>query len=262
MIVCDACGAENPVQRFCGSCGLPLKTAEEAGRPHASEREIANADRPEAEVTDAAAPRKRRWVIVGVAGVAALALAAVLIVVLGDSGPSQEEQYLQDIQDAGLMGEFAADRAAIANATRICNELDGGAKPQGSEADRIGVEHYCVDYADAFKVLETERIEGTFTILDSDSAGFRDGGSCQGDGGYGDLNASTTVVVKNNSGDILARTELGSGTGDGVISCTFTFEFDLTEGEDQYVLLVGDRGEISYSWDEISRRGAVALTIG
>lgn len=160
------------------------------------------------------------------------------------------------------MQEFSADRAALANASRICADLDGGAKPQGSEGDKIGVQYYCSEYLKVFRVLRTMFVSGTFTIFDSDSAGSGENSFCEGDGGYGDLNSSTAVVVTNNSGEVLARTELGNGVGDGFYLCEFSFKMELTEGEDAYIVAIGDRGEFSYSWAEISAPGAIALSIG
>lgn len=79
---------------------------------------------------------------------------------------------------------------------------------------------------DGFQVLETTTISGTFDVVDSDElyAYESDGSYCEGEGGYGDINGSTQVVVTNGDGDSITRTELGAGTVDGV-SCHFEFSF-------------------------------------
>jgi hypothetical protein len=106
-------------------------------------------------------------------------------------------------------------------------------------------------------------IEGTFTVFDRDEWGGKGKGrSCAPSGGYGDINSSTQVVVRSSDGTELARTSLGSGAIGSFSGCEFRFDFPLTEGESVYVLAVGKRGEISYSWDEISAKSAVALSLG
>jgi hypothetical protein len=37
---------------------------------------------------------------------------------------------------------------------------------------------------------------------------------------------------------------------------------ELTEGESVYIVEVGDRGEISYSWEEITEPSAIELSLG
>ena len=177
-------------------------------------------------------------------------------------GASSEDRYLDALDDAGLRDDFAADRAALAAAIATCEDLDGGSEPQGSEAQLIAVEEFCPDYAEAFRVLEVDEVVGTFTITDGDYLSSETGDLCQGEGGYGDLNPSTQVVVTNPAGDELARTELGFGETRSAFACQFEFTVELTEGEDTYIFEVGDRGEISYTWDEATAPGAIAFTIG
>jgi len=188
-----------------------------------------------------------------------LALVTVAVALLSACSP--EGAYLQALEDADLSSQFAADRAAIAAADRTCADLDAGGDPQGTEADRIAVEHYCDDYLEAFTVLEVTDVNGTFELFDDDAFFLPE---CKGDGGYGDLNASTAVILRDRDGEELARTELGFGDGD-LGSCLFSFRLrDVSEGApgDVYVLEVGDRGEISYSFFELTLPGIVALSIG
>lgn len=174
----------------------------------------------------------------------------------------RDRDDLTALREAGLSGSFSADRAAIAHAVSICESFDGGAPPLGSEADGLAVAHFCPDYVPAFRIVEVRNVTGSFTIMD------RDGIEtflmlCEGTGGYSDLNASTSVVVQNDAGEILARTSLGSGAYDWKSgSCEFTFSVELTEGEETYLVSVGRRGAIAYDWDDLVTPGRVALTIG
>ena len=183
--------------------------------------------------------------------------------------PTPEQQadaYYSDLEKANLASGFASKDQAVKAAQQVCSGFEAGGKVQGLQADQIAVDHYCTDLKDEFKLLHERIFSGTFTILDTDPSIYFPsissvGGGCEGDGGYGDVNASTAVVVKNNAGTVLARTELGVGDG-GYISCKFNFSFKLTEGEDSYVLSVGHRGEIAYTWAEMQSPGAIALSLG
>lgn len=130
----------------------------------------------------------------------------------------------------------------------------------------------------AYSVLGSRRphqtVHGTFTISNAsyDSSNeFEDpnytGGinGCEGDGGYGDLNSITQVVVKDDQGDEVARTELGEGheSDDGIFSeCKFKFQFDVTKGSKYFVVSVGHRGESKYTYEELSEPEAISLIIG
>lgn len=114
-------------------------------------------------------------------------------------------------------------------------------------------------------------VEGTFTISNESydasnefaDPNYTDDGvaGCQGDSGYGDLNSITQVVVTDDHGREVARTQLGSGN-DSSGSCVFTFQFDVQEGPEYFVVSVGDRGSSQYTFDELKEPGAVALIIG
>lgn len=175
-------------------------------------------------------------------------------------GENDEDRYLAALEDAGLHG-WVTDRAAVNAGYTVCEQLDAGGPPRGSVSDQMAVEHLCPDYVDAFRVLESLVVTGTFTVVRSDDFDAV-GSTCRPSGGYGDINSSTQVVVRNPAGVELARTSLGFGETERRGRCTFKFEVLLTEGETSYIVEVGRRGEISYSWEEISRPGAVALSLG
>jgi hypothetical protein len=182
--------------------------------------------------------------------------------VFARGGNDSETSYLDALEKAGA-NEWATERAAINAGYLVCERLDAGSPARGSANDLIAVEHLCPDYASAFRVLDEKTIRGTFTVFDSDEWAYAsDGDACFPDGGYGDVNASTQVVVRSSEDTELARSSLGGGQIGMLQGCEFTFELTLTEGEDVYVLEVGHRGEISYTWEEIVEPDAVALSLG
>lgn len=245
--------------KFCGECGLALATSPPApGTMPPSPPGSVSA--PEADVGNT---RHRARILLGV-GAAVLAIAAVLVVLLSGGGESAEDEYLAAIADAGL-DDWSTDRAAVNAGYLVCESLDNGGPERGSERDRLAVEHLCDDYLAGFRVLEDQVVRGSFTVLDFDDFTLAtEGTPCFPDGGYGDINASTQAVVRNSEGVELARTSLGSGAigGSILMGCRFEFDLSLTEGESIYILSVGDRGEISYTWAEITEPGAVALSLG
>ncbi|GAS97112.1 membrane protein [Mycolicibacterium canariasense] len=132
-------------------------------------------------------------------------------------------------------------------------------------ADQIAVQSFCPEFAKGFHVLETVTIHGTFTLNDPEPSAYSqaievDGSSCAGSGGYGDVDAGTPVMVKNGKGEILTTSYLEQGRG-GRYMCTFGITFDITEGEDRYVVSVGRRGELSYSFADL-KAGGVAMVLG
>ena len=68
------------------------------------------------------------------------------------------------------------------------------------------------------------------------------------------MGVSGVNVVKNGKGEILASTALGTGHGNEV-TCTFSFSFPVTEGQDRYVVSVGRRGEFSYTFEQLQTHG-------
>lgn len=66
-----------------------------------------------------------------------------------------DTSYPQALRDQNLGGQFSSD-AAVAYAKAICNDLTSGGKQQGSGVDLIAVTHYCPDFAQGFKVLQTK----------------------------------------------------------------------------------------------------------
>ncbi len=208
--------------------------------------------------SDESPKSRRRWpLVVSVVAVLAVGAAAGWALLLR---PSTEDQYLEALEEAGVRSEFQTDRAAVLRAESICEEFDSSGEPRGGVIEHAAAEHYCPEWIDGFQLLETTTISGTFAVIDFDEYLYADDGdSCQGEGGYGDINSSTQVVLSNTTGDIITRSNLGPGVIQDSM-CTYSFELEVTEGEESYVLAVGDRGESTYSFEDL--KAGVDLSLG
>ncbi len=147
-------------------------------------------------------------------------------------------------------------------------------------------------------LLGPRRILGTFTLVAPDQAPF-DWADCRGEGGYSDFGAGMPVTIRNGAGEIVgsgATTSVllhmkgvtrvreannpwglsfGEPTDEEIDraredlrlealgeSCTVFFEVEA-ERSSFYQIEVGRRGSVSYSDDELDRRGyTVALSLG
>ncbi|WP_395154934.1 DUF732 domain-containing protein [Ilumatobacter sp.] len=219
---------------------------------------------PAAPEAEPAAPHdegsNRTKLLIG-GGIAALAVIAIVAFAVLSGGESADDKYLAALNDADL-NDWSTDRAAINAGFTVCEGLDGGAPARGSEVDLIAVEQLCNDYLADFRVLENKTVAGTFAVYDDDWDRSDSGRPCSPDGGYGDINSSTRAVVTTPGGDELTRAQLGRGEVDLLGGCSYEFELDLIEGEDLYILEVGDRGEISYAWEDLQEDGAIAISLG
>lgn len=171
-----------------------------------------------------------------------------------------DDRYLDALKKAGARDEFPTDQAALVHGRKACERFDETGDPNGGASERAAVQVLCPKWAKDFRFLETVRVEGSFEINDySEYWRDDDGDPCEGEGGYGDINASTQVIVTNGRGDALTRTSLGQGRVSD-LSCRYEFEFEVTEGEETYVVAVGRRGETSYTFEEIKR--GIQLSLG
>jgi Protein of unknown function (DUF732) len=211
---------------------------------------------------------RRRVVFAGLGAVAVLAIVAVvvgIIVATSSSGPSVDDKYLSNLRKADELGQFSNDATAVAHGKRVCRDLEKGDEPQGSKADQVAVRSYCKKFLDGFHVLETVTVKGSFTLQDSMPSTFFPsitmmGSSCQGSGGFSDVQPGTTVLVKNGAGKNLTQTQLGPGIGSSTM-CLFPFSFELKEGEDQYVVSISRRGDIPFTFAQAKTLG-VHLSLG
>ncbi len=212
--------------------------------------------------------RSRRlwWVIAAVIGVLALIGGAVgAVLYLTRDRQTVDDKYLLDLRSSGLSVEFNSDANAVAHGRQVCRQLEDGGAQQGLPVDQVAVGYYCPQFAEGFHVLETVTVKGSFTLQDTSPSAYStpitvSGSSCSGSGGYDDIDQGTQVTVKNGKGDILTTTSLGSGEG-GRYLCTFPFSFEITEGEDRYVVSVSRRGEMGYSFADLKSTG-VSLVLG
>lgn len=260
-------GHPNPEeQRFCGECGAPLEPpvvpeapASEGGTPglHVPVGGDPPRDTPGSRSMSSA----KQLALLGGAAIVVLAVAAGVFILVKPGEASASEQYVDAIKEAGLGGEFASDRAAVIQGEAFCEDANTTGEPKGGEAEQIAVEHLCPEWEEDFRLLSTITVDGSFEVIDFDEYYLSDDGdSCEGEGGYGDINASTAVIVTNTAGDVLDRTDLGPGSVEDS-SCVFEFEFEVTEGEDDYIVAVGDRGETSNTFEELDSVG-VQLSLG
>jgi hypothetical protein len=170
-----------------------------------------------------------------------------------------EATYLSTLRDAGLAGQFNSDANAIAHGKQVCRQLDDGGPQQGPPADKIAVDVFCPRFATGFHIFETATVTGTFVLAGGGpdaviSSIASDGGACHGVDGYSDITATTQVVVRNGKGEILNTTSLGEGHGDDT-TCTFSFTFPVTEGQDRYVVSVSHRGDFIYTFNQLASQG-------
>lgn len=176
-----------------------------------------------------------------------------------------DRDYIGDLRASGDLASFSSEAEAIAHGKRVCADLSAGGKAQGTRIDLAATKAYCSRFSGGFHVLETKIIEGTFTLIDTsyspyytsiDTSGF----GCEGAGGYSDIRTGTAVTVKNAAGILLGSAQLAAGSGDSS-SCTFAFSVNLTEGEDDYVVSVSHRGDMHYTWSQLST-GGIRLSLG
>ncbi|WP_445167737.1 DUF732 domain-containing protein [Mycolicibacterium sp. Dal123E01] len=205
------------------------------------------------------------WLATGVTTAVIVMVGAVLGALLWAKhrpGRPPEIDYVQALETAGLMHQFNSEANAVAHGHDVCSQLEHGGPQQGLLADKIAVDSFCPQFNNGFRILESAKISGVFVLTDSLGTGAieADDQNCHGTEGYADVGSSTPVTIKNGKGDILTSTALGPGTGT-TATCTFSFTFSITEGQDQYVVSVGRRGEFTYSFEQIRAHG-VQIRLG
>jgi hypothetical protein len=88
-------------------------------------------------------------------------------------------------------------------------------------------------------------------------------GKCEGNGGYSDLSAGASVILKDESDRTIAATSLGWGTSDSTV-CTFKFTLsDVPDNATFYNIEVSHRGTVSFSHADMVKSGwTIGLSIG
>ena len=202
-------GHPNPEeQRFCGECGAPMQPPVP---PQVDGRRLrsvppSSKHRQPGRLTEARPMFHPQSLAAGRAGVGRF-----LEVPPCRSSPSQAEPSSRSphckatapriststaISEANLDGEYASDRAAVIQGEAFCEEANTHGRARAAvEAEQIAVEHLC-----ALSGRTTSELLSTITV-DGYLRGRRhrrvlpvsdDGDSCEGEGGYGDINASTS----------------------------------------------------------------------
>jgi len=288
-MVCPYCGSDVGSSGVCEKCGAPREdvrltgwrpdpTARHEGRYYTAGRPTGRVRNGRAEANDPAGgqmlpdyvdlPSRSRmsirssWLGTGVAAAIIVMVALVLWALhLPRRGQSEspDVNYLATLHDAGLAGQFNSDANAIAHGKQVCRQLDDGGPQQGLNADKIAVDAYCPQFSKGFHILETATVTGTFVLTGGDSSVDissieSDGTSCHGVNGYSDIDRNTQVIVRNGRGEILGTTPLGDGHGDD-LTCTFSFSFPVTEGQDRYVVSVSHRGDFIYTFNQLASQG-------
>lgn len=283
---CPNCGADLDNDGTCARCGgvrtpssptgwRPDPTARYEGRYYVTGRPTNRVRNGRAESADPTGGRmlpdyvelrlsrasiRSTWLATGAVTVILVMVAAVAWALMWSGhrslAPPPEVGYVQALQAAGLSNQFNSDANAVAHGHEVCRQLESGGPQQGLPADKIAVDAFCPQFNQGFRVLESANVAGIFVLTDSLGSGAieTDGKSCRGTNGYSDVGQSSPVTVKNGAGEILATTELGPGTGDAA-SCTFSFGFAITEGQDRYIVSFGRRGDFSYSFEQLRSHG-------
>lgn len=109
---------------------------------------------------------------------------------------------------------------------------------------------------------ESFTIEGTFTLTDFARIQVTDDG-CSGTGGYDDVQSGMRVLVTDQSGEAVGTGSTQAMTeGNTVSICRLTFSVEVPRS-DFYTIAVGNRGELTYSFDELeSADWGVAFELG
>jgi hypothetical protein len=293
-MVCPYCGSDVGNTDMCERCGAldrtvaltgwrPDPTARHEGRYYIAGRPTSRVRSGRAETTDPNGGQmlpgyvdlpspgrtglRSAWLGTGAATavIVMVTLVAWALVVPHHKSPSPDDNYLSALKDSGLAGQFNSNANALAHGRQVCKQLDDGGPQQGLVADKIAVDAFCPRFSEGFHILETATVSGIFVLIDTKSdtdisSIASDGTSCNGTGGYSDIGRGTPVTVKNGKGEILAATSLGEGRA-GDVTCTFSFSFPVTEGQDRYVVSVGHRGDFSHTFEQLQKQG-VEIRLG
>ena len=99
-------------------------------------------------------------------------------------------------------------------------------------------------------------IQGTFTLTDSDI--IRTFTVCKGTGGFSDIQAGITVVVKNEKGEIVAKSNLEQNIEPSFSlepkKCVYPFKISNVPKSSFYIVEVGKRGALTFSRKELAKQ--------
>ncbi len=96
-------------------------------------------------------------------------------------------------------------------------------------------------------------VKGIFVLLGDADSVESTGSGCQGTRGYDDIHSGAQVVVRDESGTVLATTSLGNGTLLETGMCYFEFHVGSLPRAQFYSFEVSRRGELTYSRSELEQ---------
>ena len=112
--------------------------------------------------------------------------------------------------------------------------------------------------------IETFTLNGKlfFGTVEVEKYGYPQGQECSGGRGYDDIVGNIPIVVKDGMGRIIAtsKTESGkyqwvSSSPDGpLVQCVFSFYPINLSKSDFYVVLLGNRGEMTFSFEDLQNK--------
>jgi hypothetical protein len=113
----------------------------------------------------------------------------------------------------------------------------------------------------------THAVTGTLVLTDTSiySSGITaGGGACEGSGGYSDLSAGVSVILKDENDKTIAATSLGEGVGATSLICTFYFTLsDVPDTATFYNIQISHRGTVSFSHaDMVKNDWTIELYMG
>lgn len=110
-------------------------------------------------------------------------------------------------------------------------------------------------------VAQTFIVQGAFTLTGNPGGPYQaisHGGAsattCTGAGPYSDIGSGVEVTVTDESGAIIGNARFETGSKTDNITCVFAFSVEVPQAE-FYTFTVGERGELSYSFDEMEQMG-------
>jgi hypothetical protein len=111
---------------------------------------------------------------------------------------------------------------------------------------------------------QAHTVSGDLSLTDGSLfSDLSNGASCEGSGGYKDIQAGDEVIIEDEAGKTLSTGQLGPGAYDGA-SCVFEFKFTGVPKAGFYrIHQSGDRGVLQYSYDDMVKSNwVVHVTLG
>lgn len=112
---------------------------------------------------------------------------------------------------------------------------------------------------------KVHNITGSLSLHDPTSfANLSNGDACEGSGGYSDIKQGAQTVASDSHGTVLALSQLDAGQADGAAGdCKFGFTIDSVPYSDFYKFQISHRGELDYSYQELSTNDfSISTTLG